>query len=191
MNKQKVNLHFGIITVFILLAALSRLLPHPPNFTPIGGMALFGAAYFSKKYWSFLIPFAALWISDLFLNNIVYANMYPDYYTGFVWFTQGGAWIYGAFALIILLGMLTLRNIKTQNIVLSSVAASTIFFVLTNIGVWLGSGMYAKTWAGLTTCFSMAIPYFWNTLGGDLFFSAVLFGGYALVQSRFLAPQNA
>jgi prepilin signal peptidase PulO-like enzyme (type II secretory pathway) len=53
MNKNKINLRFSVITLIILSAAMSRLLPHPPNFAPIGGMALFGAAYFSKKYWAF------------------------------------------------------------------------------------------------------------------------------------------
>lgn len=64
MATNKLNLRFGVITAMILLAALSRLIPHPPNFAPIGGMALFGAAYFSKRYWAFLIPIVAMWISD-------------------------------------------------------------------------------------------------------------------------------
>lgn len=54
MKTNKINLRFSVITLMILLAAMSRLLPHPPNFAPIGGMALFGAAYFSKKYWLLL-----------------------------------------------------------------------------------------------------------------------------------------
>ncbi len=190
MQNQKINLPFIIISLFILLAAASRLLPHPPNFTPIGGMALFGAAYFSKKYWAFIIPFVALWLSDLFLNNVVYANMFPEYYNGFVWFTQGGIWIYGAFTLITLLGMSSLKKIKTKNILLSSLAASILFFLITNFGVWAGSGMYPKTLTGLGACMAAGVPYFWNTLAGDLFYVGLLFGSYALIQARYFSTAN-
>ena len=81
MNKrQPIILRTSIIIGMILFAAFSRLLPHPPNVTPISAMALFGAAYFGKKYWAILIPLAALWLSNLVLNNIVYAQMFPEAY---------------------------------------------------------------------------------------------------------------
>ena len=83
MNR-KLNLRFGIIVALIFLAALSRFLPHPPNFTPVGGMALFGAAYFARKYWAFIIPFLAIWLSNLVIDNIFLAQ----YYDGFQWFSQ-------------------------------------------------------------------------------------------------------
>ena len=81
MAKNKIILRFSVITVLILLAALSRLIPHPANFAPIGGMALFGAAYYSKRYWAFIIPIVTMWISDLILNNVVYG----EFFDGFVW----------------------------------------------------------------------------------------------------------
>ncbi len=74
MMKFKPDFRLIVLTLIILAAAICRLIPHPPNFTPIGGMALFGAAYFSRKYLAFLIPFAILWISDLVLNNFVYTS---------------------------------------------------------------------------------------------------------------------
>ena len=81
MNK-KIKLQFSIVTGFILIAAFSRLIPHPPNFAPIGGMALFGAAYFNRRIWSYFIPIVSMWLSDLVLNNIIYAR----YFEGFVWY---------------------------------------------------------------------------------------------------------
>ena len=79
---NKINLRTGVLILFVLIAAFSRLIPHPPNFTPIGGMALFGAAYFSKRYLGFLVPLAAMWLSDLVYNNLIcrssFLNIIPD-----------------------------------------------------------------------------------------------------------------
>ena len=74
MNR-KIDLRIGILGLLVFSVALSRLLPHPPNFTPVGAMGLFGAAYFSRKYLAFLVPFVAMWVSDLILNNAVYAQL--------------------------------------------------------------------------------------------------------------------
>lgn len=108
MNKNKITLRFGVVTLLILLAAISRLLPHPPNFAPIGGMALFGAAYYTRKWWAYLIPIVAMWISDLILNNVVYAQ----YFDKFVWFYSGSLFTYGSFALIVLMASFTLRTVR-------------------------------------------------------------------------------
>ncbi len=183
---NKIKIRFGFLSLIVLAAAMSRLLPHPYNFTPIGAMGLFGAAYFSKKYLSFLVPFAAMWVSDLFLNNLVYARMYPEFYgEGFVWY--GNLWVYGSFALIVGLGFLLLRRVKLSSLLAASLAASVLFFVVTNFGAWMASPQYPKTVAGLMTAYGAGIPFFWNTLLGDLFFTGVLFGPYELAQRRFPA----
>lgn len=174
--KEKMSLRTGIIVLFVLFAALSRLLPHPPNFTPIGGMALFGAAYFSRKYLAFLIPLAAMWLSDLLLNNLVYAKAYPELYEGFFWF--GSLYVYMSIVLIGLLGLALLRKVKLTTLLGASLAASVLFFLITNFGSWLADPMYPKNAAGLTAAYAAGIPFFWNTLLGDLFYVAVLFGGY-------------
>lgn len=187
MNK-KIDLRFGIVALMIVLAALSRLLPHPPNFTPIGGIALFGAAYFSRKYLAFLIPIAALWISDLLLNNVILPRQFPEYYDGtFAWGIS--PWIYGSFALIVLLGFGLLKQIKIPRLIGGSVLASILFFLITNFGVWASGTAYPMTFDGLMACYTAAIPFFWNTLAGDLFYVGVLFGGYALVQKRFFTQE--
>lgn len=186
---SKLNLRFGIVALMIVFAALSRLLPHPPNFTPIGGMALFGAAYFSRKYLAFLIPLAALLISDLVLNNIVYPRMFPEYYDGtFAWGVS--PWIYGSFILITLLGFGLLKQIKLPRLVGTSLLASSLFFLVTNFGVW-ASGVYPKTLDGLMACYAAGVPFFWNTLAGDLFYVGVLFGAYALAQQHIFKGKLA
>lgn len=176
MKKNKIDLRFSVITLMILLAAMSRLLPHPPNFAPIGGMALFGAAYFSKKYWAFIIPIATMWISDLVLNNVIYGQ----YFDHFVWFYSGSLFTYLGFALIVTLGLFTLKKVKVANLAVSALSASAIFFIVSNFGVWLTSGMYPHTFSGLMTCYAVGIPFFHNTILGDLVYTGVLFGGFAL-----------
>lgn len=187
--QKKMNIRFGIIVLVIVLAALSRLLPHPYNFTPIGAMGLFGAAHFSKRYLAFVVPFAAMWLSDLFLNNVVYAKMYPEYYTGFQWL--GSAPVYLSFALIITLGFILLRKVKVINVLVASLSASVLFFLITNFAVWIGSPMYPQNTVGLLACYAAGLPFFGNTLLGDLFYSGVLFGAFELIKMRFPRLQQA
>lgn len=171
------------LTVTIFVAALSRLLPHPPNFTAMGALALFGGALVDNRVWRYLLPLAALFISDLILNNVIYPPT-----TGFRWFTPGAAFIYGGFIAIVLLGQVMIRKVSAPRVLLASVSASTVFFLITNFGDW-ARGLYPQTAEGLLLCYEAGIPFFWNTLAGDLFFSTVLFGGYALAKMRF--PQLA
>jgi len=173
-NIKKIDLRFGVISMMILLAALSRLVPHPANFAPIGAMALFGAAYYSKRRWAFIIPIASMWISDLILNNVVYGQ----YFDHFVWFYSGSLFTYGAFALIVLLGMFTLKKIRIPRLAASALGASVIFFIVSNFGVWFSGIMYPKDLGGLMACYAAGIPFFKNTLAGDLVYSAVMFGAF-------------
>lgn len=177
MAKNKIYLRFSVITLLILLAALSRLIPHPANFAPIGGMALFGAAYYSRRMWAFAIPVVSMWISDLVLNNVVYGA----YFDRFVWFT------YGAFVLIALMGIFTLRKIKVPNLLFSALVASVIFFLVSNFGVWFSGTMYPKDFGGLIACYTAGIPFFKNTVMGDLFYTALLFSVFELSARRFPA----
>ena len=185
MEKTKITLRFGVISVIIILAAMSRLIPHPANFTPIGGMALFGAAYYSKRYWVFIIPLVSMWLADLVLNNVVYAR----YFDHFVWFYQGCYWTYGAFILIGLIGIVTLKKTRVQNIILASLLASIVFFLVSNYGVWASATMYPKDFSGLITCYTAGLPFFKNTLLGDLVYTGVLFGAFEFAQRRIPALQ--
>jgi hypothetical protein len=173
---KKIDLRFGVISMMILLAALSRLIPHPANFAPIGAMALFGTAYYSKRHWAFIIPIASMWISDLILNNVVYGQ----YFDHFVWFYSGSLFTYGAFALIVLLGMFTLKKVRIPMLAVSALGASMIFFIVSNFGVWFSGIMYPKDLGGLMACYAAGIPFFKNTLAGDLVYSALMFGAFEL-----------
>jgi len=178
MNLKK-NYRSILIVSMILMAALSRLLPHPPNFTPIGGMALFGAAYFGKKYWAILVPLIALWISDLVLNNVIYGA----YFDGFSW--MGLPMVYAAFILIALMAGTVIKKIKPKNLLVASLLASTIFFVVTNLGAWWMNPMYPKSALGIVEAYVAGLPFFVNTIAGDLFFTGVLFGSFELLKQRF------
>ncbi|MFN8356967.1 MAG: DUF6580 family putative transport protein [Spirosomataceae bacterium] len=178
---EKLTIRFGAVAGIILLAALSRLIPHPFNFTPIGAMGLFGAAYFSKRQWAFIIPGASLWLSDLILNNVVYREYYPTFtlWPGTLLTT------YLPFALIILMGFITLKKVNFTNVLGSSLSASVIFFLVSNFFVWLNSANYPQNATGLMLCYTSGLPFFKNGILGDLFYSGVLFGAFELAKRRF------
>jgi hypothetical protein len=141
-------------------------------------MALFGAAFLPKRWMAFIVPLAALYLSDLVINNILYAGSYDH----FVW--RISPFVYLAFGLIILLGFLLRERVSTGRVFGASVTASVLFFLLTNFAVWLGSPVFPQDATGLLMAYEAGLPFFWNTLAGDLFFSAALFGGYAWLQQR-------
>ncbi len=179
---KKINLQIGFLTLIIILAAFSRLVPHMPNFSPLGVIGLFGAAHFSKKWQAFLIPIAATWLSDLFINNVIYAQYYPE----FTWFYSGFYWQYGSYFLITLLGIWLYHNqVSIKNVAGGSIGSGLIFFLVSNFGVWASGTMYPADLNGLITCYTAGIPFYKGTLLGDLFYSAVLFGGYYLLQKNF------
>lgn len=158
-------IRLSAIVMAILGAAAARLLPHPPNFAPIGAMALFGGAYFGRSWLAFAFPFAALIISDVLLG--FYSHMEI---------------VYASFALVVMLGQLSLSHKSPMRVGVAAVASSVLFFIITNFGEWLYSGIYGHTLDGLMTCYAAAIPFFQNTLAGDLFYSTLLFGSFALLE---------
>ncbi|MBN4049631.1 hypothetical protein JYT36_00220 [Bacteroidales bacterium AH-315-N07] len=177
METQKLNVRFSVLAGMILLAALSRLLPHPPNFTPIAAMALFGGAYFMNKKWSFGVPIMAMIISDLGLVWIM----------NYEFFIVMRVVIYGCFILITLIGFLLRGRVKIINVVLASLAGSILFFIITNFAVWAGGhgNFYPISMSGLIQCYATAIPFFRNTLLGDLVYVGVLFGAFEMAKYRF------
>lgn len=173
--KKEINLNSTlVVAVLLIIAAVTRLLPHPANFTAIGAMALFGSARLNDKRLAFVLPIGAMLLSDLFLPF------------GF------NPTVYLTFVLIAILGLL-LRNTKNPLVIAGgSIASSLIFYVITNFAVWYGDNgvMYSKGIDGLWMSYTAAIPFFWNGLAGDLFFSAILFGSYELVRKYALVPKG-
>ena len=180
MNK-KIHLQFWIVTAIIVLAAATRLIPHAYNFSPLGAIALFGAAHFARKSYAMIIPLAATWLSDLFLNNVVYKAYYPE----FTWIYPGFYSIYGSYLLIVLAGIGIFSKVTVGRTAIGALSASAIFFIVSNFGVWAAGGMYPKTMEGLILCYTAALPFLQGTLIGDIIFSTVLFGGYYLLQRQF------
>ncbi len=148
----------------IISGVVARLLPHAPNFTPIAAIALFGGVYLNKKY-ALILPLVAMFIADLFIG--FHETMFA---------------VYGAFLLTGCIG-LWLRNHKSfKNVLAASLGSSILFFLITNFGFWLTYSLYPKTFAGQIEAYTMALPFFRNTLAGDLFFVGVFFGSYELVK---------
>lgn len=171
MKSTFLNSKFLLLSVMILAAALSRLLTnqlHLWNFTPIAAIALFGAAHFSDKKFAFLIPIIAMLITDAIIG------FHP------------GMWdVYGTLVLITFIGFSLRNNVRVVPVVAISLLSSLIFFTITNFSVWLGSTLYPRTWDGLTTCFAAGLPFFGNTIAGDLFYCGVLFGGFEWVKRMY------
>jgi hypothetical protein len=152
----------------ILGAVFSRLIPHPWNLTAVGAVALFSGAYLRPKALSYLVPVAAFFVSDLILG-----------------FHQTMVFTYGALVITTALSIYFLSNsAKPLKVGALSVSSSVLFFVISNLGVWLAGGLYPMTGEGLANCFVMALPFFPAQLIGDLVYSAVMFGAYAWLAER-------
>lgn len=174
--RTAVKPRFWLMAGLVFGAAALRLLPHPPNFTPIAAIALFGGAHFERKRWAFAVPLAAMLLSDSVLAVLEGWGFHPTLPV-----------VYGTFALIVCLGFL-LRKRRTATLAVggAALASATIFYLTTNFAHWAMTGMYSKTLTGLATCYIAAIPFFGPTLAGDLFYSALLFSGFAWAERRFV-----
>jgi len=178
MNSSKNNFYF--VLGLILIAAFARIIPHYPNFTPLCAIALFGGKYFNNKYIAYLLPLLALWFSDILINNFILNN----YFDGFTLFYSGFYWQYGSFILITLIGRKTLKNISFLRLLGISISSSLLFFVISNFGVWISSSFYSKDVFGLIACYVAAIPFYYGTLSGTIFYSFFLFGSYEFLSRK-------
>jgi len=162
------NPRLSALISIVIGAALSRLVPHPPNVTSVASVALFSGAYFADKRLALAVPLAALLLSDSILG--FYRHMEV---------------VYLSFALVVCLGFTLSERPSVLRIATTAAAASTVFFILTNFGVWAFDALYPHTLQGLAECYLLALPFFAHTVIGDLFYTALLFGGFALLQNRF------
>jgi len=155
------------IYFLIFAAALMRVIPHPANFTPLAAVALFGAVYLSRKEAMF-IPLSAMVVSDAIIG---FDSL------------QSRLVIYSCFLAIALIGMWVKNHKNLVTVVGGSVAGSVLFYLVTNLVFLYPPTMYPHTWVGQITSYTNALPFFRNTLAGDLFFVAVLFGSFELVKA--------
>ena len=168
MNKKRLFTLIGIIVA----AAVMRLLPHPPNFTPIAALALFGGATLRDRRVTFAVPLGAMLLSDGVLALTRY---------GWEAF-QLAPFVYSAFLLMVVLGHLIRNRRSMLTVGSAAIAGSVLFFIVTNFGVWLRGNLYPLTATGLLTCYASALPYFRNTLAGDAAYIVLLFGGLTLAE---------
>lgn len=173
-----------VVSVIIFTAALSRIVPHGWNFTPVGAMALFGSAYYANRWMAFLVPLASLWISDVVINNTIHAA-YTD---GFTLFHSSMIGVYLAFAAVTLTGVILLRQVRAANVLVSAVAGALVFWLIVDFFSWMwGFRPYPHNFAGLLASYTAGFPFFLNMLLGNLIYSVVLFGGFELLRRRIPA----
>lgn len=159
--------HAVWITGVIILLAMFRLVPHPPNVTPIAAMALFSGAVFGNRVLAYLVPLAAMWLSDLVLGlhtTILY--------------------VYAGVAITVLIGS-TLQNITIFKVGTVAVLASIVFYLLTNFGAWLHHDMYPQNATGLLQAYVAGLPFLRNALLANLVFAYLVFYGLAWLKSIF------
>jgi hypothetical protein len=163
MTKSKIQTLISYTTI-ILLAVIARLIPHAPNFAPIGGLALFSGSNFKRKL-ALLIPLSAMFVSDIFLG-----------------FHKTIPYVYLSFIIIVLIGGLIKSN-KWQSLLKASLVSSVLFFLITNFGVWATGTMYQKNLNGLMQCYGFGVLFFRNTLISDLFYTFSFFYGYKFLSN--------
>ncbi|MEX0686394.1 MAG: DUF6580 family putative transport protein [Balneolales bacterium] len=157
-----------ILFLIVVLAAATRFLPHPPNFTPIAAIALFGGAYFSDKRIAFVLPLAVMILSDLFLG--LHGTL---------------LFVYFSLILTIFMGFGMRGKVSFIPVLGGAIGSSILFFIITNFGVWISGAYYPKTLDGFILCYTAAIPFFHHTLAGTLLYSAALFGGFEFMQLKY------
>lgn len=170
------NTRSWVLVAMVVTGAAMRLLPHPPNFTPIAAIALFGGAHFARKRYALAVPLLAMLGSDLFIRGGFHALI---------------PFVYGAFAISVGIGIAIRRRRSPVAVGAAALGGSLVFFFVTNFAVWAVFDLYPKSMEGLIACYVAAIPFFRNTVMGDLFFSTVLFGGFALAERRFSSLRTA
>jgi hypothetical protein len=159
-----------MVAVIIIVAAASRLVKHPFNFTPVVAMALFAGCYLQRR-WAIVLPLAAMLVSDYFIGFYDWQVM---------------ASVYVSIALAFFIGWYLKNRVKWYGVIFAALASSITFFIITNFAVWAFFNWYPHTLSGLISCFALALPFFRNTLIGDLVYAGVFFGAYEFVLYLFI-----
>ena len=167
---MKRSYRFWLLCTLVLLAAMSRWLPHPPNFTPLMAIALFSGTLFGSWYWALAAPLLAMFISDLGLG---FHNQMWSVYLSLGVAVAVGRWVGGKGEVL---------SALAKRLPVGILSSSMIFFVFTNLSVWAFSGMYPINGFGLVECYAMAIPFFHAEVLGNLFYSGLLFGTWAVIR---------
>ncbi len=163
--KKEKSLEVVVILLFVAIGVLFRFLPHPPNFTPVGAIALFAGAYLSRPS-ALILPLAVMAVSDIFIGFYEPALMVS---------------VYASFIISALIGSYLKKNPRWFRVGKAAFLSSLIFFTATNFTVWAFTPWYPKNISGLLSCYLLALPFFKNSLLSHFFYSAVLFASYEAV----------
>ncbi len=182
INMDKKNIITPVlISLYILIIAGIKLLPHPDNFTPIMGLAIFGGAMFLRKKMFLYITLIALFISDFIFNNFVH----PEYFAnkkGIVFFADYMIWVYLSILLIIFIASYILKKFSYVKLFFTAIGGAIVFYLITNFGSWLSlPELYTRDFSGLMDSYRAGIPFFRNTLASNIIFSFIVFGIYDIV----------
>ncbi|MEO7212401.1 DUF6580 family putative transport protein [Mucilaginibacter sp.] len=184
MSLQKINTRNTILILMIVAAVAMRFVsykfPVLSNFTPVGAIALFGGAYFTDKWKAYLVPLAALFVSDIFINYL-YTSKWVLYYSGSIW-------MYLCFALMVLVGTF-IKKVNVGTVGLASLVSVLIHWLIMDLP-WLYGTLYPHTLAGYGASLVAAIPFEMNMVYGDLLFGTLLFGGFELAKSKYTVLQS-
>jgi hypothetical protein len=163
------------LLAIILAVVIFRFLPHPPNVSPVAAMALFGGVYLADKRLAFILPFAALALSDIVIglhDTLLY--------------------VYAAFALTVMIGFYIRSRVNLTHVTVATLASSLLFYLITNFGVWFAGGHgYTMDVSGLVQAYVAGIPFLQYSVTGNLLFVALMFGGYRLVRKLQPSLVNA
>ncbi|MCP9769990.1 hypothetical protein EGI22_18965 [Lacihabitans sp. LS3-19] len=187
MSKSEIKLGV-VLGLLIVLAAMSRLVDHPWNFTPMTAILLISAAYISNNWMKIAVPFAIILFSDIVLEMT----------TGWG-FHDGTTSVYFGYFIIFIIGFFLLKKVSVLKIAGASILGSLTFFLITNFAFLYTpsvvpnplQGTYPHNMIGILASYEAGLPFFKNMLFGDLTFSAILFAAYYLVQNFGLKMTKA
>ncbi|MDC3144468.1 hypothetical protein OA527_05585 [Pelagibacteraceae bacterium] len=166
---SNIGIKTSAILILIAVLAFSRLIPHPPNFTPLLGMAVFAGARLDSKLFAILAPLTAMFLSDLIIGlhsgmSIIYFAILVNVFFGFYLKERLGPLLIGG----------------------TLISGAIMFFIITNFAVWYGSSFYSNDLAGLITCYTMGLPFFQNTLISSLMYGFSAFYLFEFLAKRYL-----
>lgn len=192
MSTTKFNPRTVVVLIIIIIIAAIRVMNNfstnitvLANYSPLAAMALFGSAYFKGNAKPLLFPLMAIFLSDI----ILFSTVYKEYGNGFLY--DGWAWVYGAFLLIAITAKFIIKKVNVQNVALATVTAVFIHWIVTDLGVWIGSKTYAQTFAGFMECLNAAIPFELRLLTATIIYSAIMFGVFELMQRKYSVLRTA
>ncbi len=175
---------FKLVISLILIGIISRFLPHPPNMTAVAAVSLFAGAILNSRFVAFILPLVLMYLSDFVINNTI-SRIYFTNQEGLIFWSSYMTWVYLAFGITVLIGSYLLKNRSNIKIVGGAIAATLVFWLLSNFGSFLSpiSG-YPLSFEGAIACYTLAVPFLLNSLIGNLVFSFAIFGTYDLINER-------